>query len=316
MLSRTRKVNRAVKHIKNKYGYPLCTLKDDVYTADQMIGSEILHGYPVTHYSVVDHPELVIKRATSTETTLSSLGKAYADMYVWIKMTKDRKFARICSDENLKPQAFLVEAVEAVEAVKGGSLCEAPTYRMGKQIGIKEQMEQSEDSLYVDFNNKDIIIKKITGGGSPYSKSNKPADIGKVYVDIYTEIKLTMKAATLGVGPRILYSKICSDKNLKPVGYLVMERINGVYLQKEEIVQNALEIHRLIDILYDNRIEHGDLHNRNILFGSTPSNPKPRIWIIDYGDAYVMKPSQTERRYVVSYISEVRNNAPLESIYI
>lgn len=309
MPSRTRKV----KHQKNKYGYPLCTLKDDVYTADQMIGSETLHGYPVTHYSVVDHPELVIKKAISTETTLSSLGKAYADMYVWINMAKDRKFARICSDENLKPQAYLVTAVAAI---KGGALCQAPAYRMGKQIGVKEQMEQSEDSLYVDYNNRDIIIKKITGGGSPYSKSNKPSDIGKIYVDIYTEIKLTMKAATLGVGPRILYSKICSDKNLKPVGYLVMERINGTYLRKNQIVQNALEIRTLIDNLYDARIEHGDLHNRNILIGTTPSNPKPRIWIIDYGDAYLMKPSQTTRRYVVSYMSEIRNNAPLEAIYL
>jgi hypothetical protein len=142
-------------------------------------------------------------------------------------MTKDLKFARICSDENLKPQAYLVKSAEPI---KGGALCTAPAYRMGKQIGVKEQMEQSEDSLYVDFNNRDIIIKKITGGGSPYSKSKIPADIGKIYVDIYTEIKLTMKAAALGVGPRILYSKICSDKNLKPVGYLVMERINGTYL--------------------------------------------------------------------------------------
>lgn len=312
MLSRTRKV----KHQKNKYGYPLCTLKDDVYTADQIIGSEILHGYPVTHYSVVDHPEVVIKKATCkpTESTLISLGKAYADMYAWIHMTKDRKFARICSDENLKPQAYLVTTAAA--PVKGGALCEAPIYRMGKQIGVKEQMEQSEDSLYVDFNNRNIIIKKITGGGSPYSKSNKPSDIAKIYVDIYTEIKLTMKAATLGVGPRILYSKICSDKNLKPVGYLVMERINGTYLRKNQIEQNALEIRTLIDNLYDARIEHGDLHNRNILIGSTPSNPEIRIWIIDYGDAYLMKPSQTERRYVVSYMSEIRNNAPLEAIYL
>lgn len=314
MLSRTRKV----KHQKNKYGYPLCTLKDDVYTADQMIGSETLHGYPVTHYSVVDHPELVIKKALSkpTESTLSSLGKAYADMYVWINMTKDRKFARICSDENLKPQAYIVTAAAKAESIKGGALCEAPVYRMGKQIGIKEQMEQSEDSLYVDFNNRDIIIKKITGGGSPYSKSNKPSDIAKIYVDIYTEIKLTTKAAALGVGPRILYSKICSDKNLKPVGYLVMERINGAYLQKDQIVQNALEIRTLIDNLYDARIEHGDLHNRNIMMGTTPSNPEIRIWIIDYGDAYLMKPSQTTRRYVVSYMSETHNNAPLEAIYL
>jgi hypothetical protein len=308
-----------VHHKKNKYGYPLCTLKDDVYKAEQMIGSETLYGYPVTHYSVVDHPELVIKKATCkhTESSLSSLGKAYADMYVWITMIKDRKFARICSDENLKPQAYLVvEGVAAVAAIKGGALCEAPAYRMGKQIGIKEQMEQSEDSLYVDFNNRDLIIKKITGGGSPYSKSKSPADIGKIYIDIYTEIKLTMKAASLGVGPRIVYSKICSDKNLKPVGYLVMERINGTYLRKDQIEQNALEIRTLIDNLYDARIEHGDLHNRNILIGSTPSNPEPRIWIIDYGDAYLMKPSQTERRYVVSYMSEIRNNAPLEAIYL
>jgi hypothetical protein len=95
-------------------------------------------------------------------------------MYNWIKTSENVIFARICSDENLNPVTFIVvnndinnnstdKASKNNEVKKifqeHGSLCNKSNieYRMGKQIGMKEQMEESEDALYVGFNNKDII---------------------------------------------------------------------------------------------------------------------------------------------------------------
>jgi len=327
MSSRTRRANNhklIIKRIRSKYGYPICTTKNDIYTIDKYLGDEETEdGYTINLYSVVDNDLLTIKKKIGNGGTLSSIGQMYAHMYSWIKNSSNVIFARICSDDNLKPVAFIVVEDEMNNAPnnvpKGGALCDMNRkYLMGKQIGAKEQMEQSEDSLYIDFNDNNIIIKKITGGGSPHSHSNNPNDIGKVYIDIYTEIKLSMKAANINVGPRILYSKICNDKNLKPVGYLVMERIHGRYLNENEVTIEKLAIRNLIDKLYDAGINHGDLHNRNIMKGNTLSDPTERIWIIDYGDAEFNKKvmSKDKRRYVISYIPEEQKNPILKIIYI
>ena len=217
MLSRRtglKRRRRTIKRIVTKHGYPLCTTKKDIYTINKELGEEETEeGYNIHIYSVLDNELLRIKRKTTTAKTVQSLEKAYINMYNWIKTSENVIFARICSDENLNPVTFIVvnndinnnstdKASKNNEVKKifqeHGSLCNKSNieYRMGKQIGMKEQMEESEDALYVGFNNKDIIIKKITGGGSPQSHSNNSKDIGKVFGDIYKEIKFSKKALT------------------------------------------------------------------------------------------------------------------------
>jgi tRNA A-37 threonylcarbamoyl transferase component Bud32 len=96
-----------------------------------------------------------------------------------------------------------------------------------------------------------------------------------------------------------------------PVGYIVMERIIGKYLSEAEVRTHAVEIHKLIDILYDNGITHNDLHNRNILKGYTESlqAKEPRIYIIDYGSSLIGKPpiEQKKREYRIAITFEGGN---------
>jgi hypothetical protein len=235
--------------------------------------------------------------------------RAYGYIYKWLKDQKSPENSQIVFDENNNPIGYFIENGTIIH----DHASPLGPYAMGPQIGMEEQMDESEDSLYIEANNPDLIVKKLTGGGKP---SNKVIEVAVIFRDIYKEIALTKVAADLGVGPRVLYSKIVSGANLKPIGYIVMERIHGKYIT--EPPANSEPIHKLMEILFDNGIEHGDTHNRNILYGHTQSQPEDKYWIIDYGDAENLseKIPESERRYVISMMSEEHPDAPLKPIYI
>ena len=270
----------------------------------------------ISYYANTSNPTHLIKKLTCSAPTPKRIGQTYADMYRIIQQQIHESavgvgphvlYYKICCDENMKPIAYIVTEPHPL-AQQGGALCTDPvdTWVPGTQIGQADQIGESEDPLFIEASNPEVIVKRLTGGGTPHSSSTKLGDIAKTFTDIYTEIKLTLKAAALNVGPRILYSKICSDADLRPNGYIVMERINGSYIKKEQIQPHRDEIRSLIDTLYSNRIDHDDLHNRNIMVGTTPSNPSPRIWLIDYGAA-ILTPAvvpPADRNYSIHCISE------------
>lgn len=257
----------------------------------------------ITTYNELKNPELIITRYVykTTPTTLKSLASDYNKLYTRLHATQ-ALYKTICCNDNYEPAGFVVSK----KPQSAGALCSysETNYIQGQQIGKEDQGGQDEDSLYLEKSDNSLIIKRLTGEGDK--------NPGNAFRAIYSEIKLTKKADQEKVAPAVVYTRIVSDANLMPVGYIVMERIMGKYLSETEVRENADEIHRLIDILYDNGITHNDLHNRNILKGYTESTlhvKEPRIWIIDYGSALIGKPpiEKSKREYRIAITFEGGN---------
>ena len=329
-------------------GGVLCPSEGDVFRLGAQIGNSLqLENVTYASHSATGVPTAIIHKMTATNAnTLNKISQAYVDMYKTIKLALHQAaqgtgskvlFAKITSDETLNPIGYLVFERQAeaigreqalVEAAQAQPIPgEAPipdlevanpvqgtlaqnlrnSWIPGEQIGQADQIGESEDPLFI-ASDPAFIIKTLTGAGVPHSLTDVPSDIGKTFSDIYMEIKMTMRAATIGVGPAIPFAKICSGPTFKPIGHIVMERITGRYVNRDQIRTNRAPIADLITRLYENRITHGDLHNRNIMYGTTRSNPEPRMWIIDYGTATQTRPAE-DREYTISIISDEHPNA-------
>lgn len=260
----------------------------DIYSIGSTIGNSVdtADNCTITSYSELKDPRLVIQtyRYTASPATLKNLALTYNKLYNRLHGLVDGViYKTVCFDANYAPTGFVVKrsgsGSSGSSSKSGGALCSYPdlTYTAGEQIGKNDQGGQNADSLYLETSDNSLLIKRLTGEGNP--------NPGLAYAAIYSELKITQRAAAAGVAPPVIYTKIVSDADLMPVGFLVMERIMGKYTSQTEVRQNAAEIHRLIDLLQTNKISHNDLHNRNILLGYTDSSPEPRIWVIDYGSA-------------------------------
>ena len=279
----------------------------DIYNLGSELSSTVESNCIITTYNELKNPELIITRYVykTTPTTLKSLAADYNKLYTRLNATQ-ALYKTICCNDNYEPAGFVVSK----KPQSAGALCSysETAYIQGQQIGKDDQGGQDEDSLYLEKSDTSLIIKRLTGEGDK--------NPGNAFRAIYSEIKLTKKAAAAAaataVAPAVVYTTIVSDANLMPVGYIVMERIMGKYLSETEVRENADEIHRLIDILYDNGITHNDLHNRNILKGYTESTlhaKEPRIWIIDYGSSLIGKPpiEKSKREYRIAITFEGGN---------
>jgi len=338
--SRTRKTR---KQRQTQRGGVLCPSEGDVFRLGTQIGHSIqLENVTYASYNAVGVGTALIRKMTATNAnTLNKISAAYVDMYKTIKLALHEAsigtgskvlFAKIATDETLNPVGYIVferlaqgEAegeAQAVQPIPGtapipGLEAAAPqgtlvqnvrnSWITGQQIGQADQIGESEDPLFI-ASDPAFIIKTLTGAGAPHSLTDVPSDIGKTFSDIYMEIKMTMRAGTLNVGPAVPFAKICSGPTFKPIGHIVMERINGRYINRAQIQENRGPIAALITTLYENRITHGDLHNRNIMYGTTRSNPEPRMWIIDYGTATQTRAAE-DREYTISIISDENPNA-------
>lgn len=340
--ARTRKTRHSRKY--RQRGGVLCPSEGDVFRLGTQIGNSLqLENVTYASHSATGVPTAIIHKMTATNAnTLNKISQAYVDMYKTIKLALHQAaqgtgskvlYAKITSDETLNPIGYLVfervaqaEAIaqeQAVQAIPGeapipglevanpvqGTLAQnlRNSWVPGEQIGQADQIGESEDPLFI-ASDPAFIIKTLTGAGVPHSLTDVPSDIGKTFSDIYMEIKMTMRAATIGVGPAVPFAKICSGPTFKPIGHIVMERITGRYVNRDQIKANRAPIADLITRLYENRITHGDLHNRNIMYGTTRSNPEPRMWIIDYGTATQTRPAE-DREYTISIISDEHPNA-------
>ena len=166
----------------------------------------------------------------------------------------------------------------------GGKLCDTSDdpYTL---TGEAEIEGSSTWFLYKDENYPNIIIKKV--GLSTWVDRK----------DIINEISATTKAGNLEVGPKVVYSTICEENVKKlgvlPVGYIVMEFINGRILNKEDIKNRQItdQINMLLTIMHENDMRHNDLHKGNIMIGNIEGQ-EPRVFIIDH--ATVDRPKTTD----------------------
>jgi hypothetical protein len=156
----------------------------------------------------------------------------------------------------------------------GGNLCESSAITDNYALG---DILRRDHQLYYEKSNPEWIIKKI--GPAPYLPLNK----------IKLEIDITRKASELDISPKMLYSRICIDEEKNEVsGYIILEKIEGILLGRPTENQLA-EIKRLMALLNENGIKHGDIHAGNFVYGTTASNPVPRVWLIDYGESTYIK---------------------------
>jgi hypothetical protein len=303
--SRKTKQSKAVKPTQIIARNPL-----DIYNLGSTLSSEVEPetNCVITTYNELKDPSLIVTKYVykTTPTTLKSLAADYNKLYTRVLATQESLYKSICCNDNYEPAGFIVQK----RPQAAGSLCTYAdkTYTQGTQIGKNDQGGQDADALYLEKSDDSLIIKRLTGEGN--------TNPGEAFRAIYSEIKLTKKAGQAladkeQVGPNVVYTTIVSDSNLMPVGYIVMERIIGKYLSEAEVRTHATEIHKLIDILYDNGITHNDLHNRNILKGYTESlqAKEPRIYIIDYGSSLIGKPpiEQKKREYRIAITFEGGN---------
>ena len=260
----------------------------DIYTLGSLIETKTVANCSIETYTIVGKPNLVGKRITSETASYNSI---YKLIKRFIALSDDKSgpgvvYSKICSNPAFEPVGFLV-----MKTLQGGALCNSKArYTRGKRIGQGDQAT-NKDTLYIAKENSDLIIKQLSGAGR---------NLDEIYKSIVAEIKFTIKAGELGVGPKIIFAQIRSDlKRQHPVGYLVMDRITGSYIKSADVLDNRKVIKNLLDKLYDAGINHGDVHNRNIIL-----DDDGRIWIIDYGSATPFTAGE-ERDYVVNITQEI-----------
>lgn len=171
--------------------------------------------------------------------------------------------------------------------MRGGALCPdgKDAYNFGEEYG--------DTGLWIAAGIPGQLIKKL----GPYKWLSA--------TDIERELTVARTASTLGVGPAVHLA--CLDEHsAPPIGYLVMDKIEGVTygdLYKEGVTPPAdvtASIKGLLDALYNNGIAHTDRNPGNFMLGTTPSDPKPRWYIIDFG---ITRPYEkgAPRKYAITY---------------
>ncbi len=183
---------------------------------------------------------------------------------------------------------------------KGGDLCKGDTssYKADKTVVLGKG---AYGTVYGVKDNPNLAIKvqvvPIQG------------KMGEIFTQkLQNELAISTLAGDLGIGPKIHHLAICDTITGKSQTIIwVMDRIYGdtVYdflgkyeddLKKQgktpaEIkkmeYQKRKEINdelvRMVDTLEKKRVQWGDIHNANVMYGSIDGGP-PKVYIIDYGE--------------------------------
>jgi len=122
------------------------------------------------------------------------------------------------------------------------------------------------EAIMPNGNKTDYVVKEVRG-----TVANKEH-----------EFALAKLAGDLGIGPKVMWSRVCADG----VGFLVMERIYGFTLDSLKSPAKVAEYRdqyvAILDRMYDAGLMMHDRNLGNFMFGHTRSHPTPRLWIIDY----------------------------------
>ena len=155
---------------------------------------------------------------------------------------------------------------------KLGSCQNSNKYNISNRLPVNS----STGVLYYNMKNPNIIIKTV--GPSEWLNDDRIKD----------ELEASKLASDLYLGPKVHYS--CFDDKNK-IGYIVMDKIYGVTVDKIlDMVNNSKKneisaiAKELFTQLYVNGIYHRDTHPGNFMWGTTQSEPRERMWIIDFGN--------------------------------
>lgn len=150
----------------------------------------------------------------------------------------------------------------------GGALCKE-TKNKNNIYNLGGIFSGSTWYVYAAKNNPELIIKKI--GDVKW--------MGKE--EIENEIFLTKVASDLKIAPKFVYSTICEGTK-GPIGYIVTEKIIGREIKLTE-TNLVTEANKLLKEFNEAGYTHGDTSYKNAMVGTTKSNPKERVWLIDFG---------------------------------
>jgi len=133
------------------------------------------------------------------------------------------------------------------------------------------------------------------------------------YINIETvkeEAGYMEKAAELGVSPAFLGLEVCTYHDAQYAilimghygqGNLTTLLSNGYYEENKEIIHEKLRV--ILDTLYDENINHNDLHSNNFLY-SIDSNGDIEFKIIDFDTAFPLTLVNGDRKYTIENIGD------------
>jgi serine/threonine protein kinase len=127
-------------------------------------------------------------------------------------------------------------------------------------------------------------------------------------------------ASRLGVSPRLIGVDFCSAEDLKidndgEIGFISMEKYGEGSLSelfkteyfREHIIEIKDKLKTILDILYDNRIDHNDLHSGNFLYSFKDGEIEFKI--IDFDSARPFIPG-SRRKYNIFIIDRELERLP------
>ena len=138
------------------------------------------------------------------------------------------------------------------------------------------------------------VVSLSEDGKSAYKidKAKKPKQ------DLFAEAEITKRAGELGIGPKVI------DQGTLKSGqkYMQMEYLKDyVPIAKVERTQELRnKIAEVLEKLYDAKIYHEDIHDRNILI-----NSQGDLKIIDYGKVRKSEPVLGKKKYIQDQLVQI-----------
>lgn len=151
-----------------------------------------------------------------------------------------------------------------------------------------------------ELNDCDEILAKV------YEMSR----YGKKQKEIDEEVDYMVKASEYSVSPEFLGIEYCTY-NDKKYAILIMQKygfgnltnLQGLpYYEKNKDIINR-QLKQILDTLYDNNINQGDLHSDNFLYRMTENNGI-EFKIIDFDKASHF-PSSKQRKYIIDNLYKI-----------
>ena len=189
-----------------------------------------------------------------------------------------------------------------------------------KTLKIPEDCEYEKRYVYVTDIGKGAYgtVSKVRHGGKIYAMKLIQIHTPKLIDDLsdfQEEILITIKAAHLGVAPKIFDYGICKyqdpyiEKDLEGNTtteiygeyFIIQELLEDtwfeLFTEEDDSADDWIEILELQRTLLENGIQHADLHSENIMKGGD------RFYIVDYGQAGFIHKNQisTEANDIKNY---------------
>lgn len=143
---------------------------------------------------------------------------------------------------------------------------------------------------------------------------------GKKQKEIDEEVKYMVNASKYGVSPEFLGIEYCTYNEIQ-YAILIMQKygngnlthLQGLPYYKANEVSIKVQLKQILDTLYNNKINQGDLHSDNFLYRMT-ENEGIEFKIIDFDKASHF-PSSKQRNYIIENLYKTlddKNGDPID----